>query len=396
MAKTVENIEGYLFSEYSKRKLHVLSQTYGELAKLYGNIPEQQSIHTEYLDRRDILYQRQVIESKQIFAQHLKDISGALGEVSETVMHVSIPFEHKRRALISYLKKQGIQVKEMMFLDGPRGKRKISITARSNGRRKYSVEDFAGFLSVFFDRRLVPSVESFYLLTKNFEVFLFEDEPKFSVMSATSRAVKEDEKISGDNYSIEECGDGNVVLMIADGMGSGESACKDSQAVIEFMEKFLDVGFQKEKAFSMINAAIAAQTQCCNLTTLDLCMLDLHNGEAEFLKAGAASSFCKRGKIVQEITSDMLPLGSFTELSPMSQTYSLMDGDMVIMMSDGVTDCFEDESGNSRLCEIIARNNAVNPRELSDYLLQYAINCQGGRIRDDMTILVAGVWETKE
>ena len=99
---------------------------------------------------------------------------------------------------------------------------------------------------------------------------------------------------------------------------------------------------------------------------------------------------------MQEITSDMLPLGSFTELSPMSQTYSLMDGDMVIMMSDGVTDCFEDESGNSRLCEIIARNNAVNPRELSDYLLQYAINCQGGRIRDDMTILVAGVWETKE
>lgn len=393
MSKTLENIEGYLFPEYSKRKLHVLSETYGELARLYGNIPEQQCT---YENRKDYLYQRQVLESKHMFAQHLKDISGALGEVSETVMHVSLPVEHKRKALISYLKKQGIQVREMVFLEGPQGKRKISITARLSGRNQYTVEELAGMLSVFFDRRLIPSPESTFAITRSFESFMVEDEPHFMIMSAMSRAVKENEKISGDNYSVEECQDGHIVLMIADGMGSGESACKDSQSVIEFMEKFLEAGFQKEKAFSMINAAIAAQTGCCNLTTLDLCMLDLHSGEAEFLKAGAASSFCKRGSLVEEIASDMLPLGSLMELSPMTQTFSLMDGDMIIMMSDGVTDCFEDEQGNSRLQSIIAKSNIVNPRELSDYLLQYAINCQGGRIRDDMTILVAGVWEIKD
>lgn len=392
MSKTLENIEGYLFPEYSKRKLHVLSETYGELARLYGDIPQQRG----YEDRKEYLYQRQVIESKQIFAQHLKDISGALGEVSETIIHVSMPVEHKKKALIAYLRKQGIQVREMIFLEGTEGKRKISITARLIGRHTYSVEELAGMLSVFFDRRLVPSAESPYAMTKSFEAFLVEDEPHYTIMSAMSRAVKENEKISGDNYSVEECQGGNIVLMIADGMGSGEDACKDSQSVIEFMEKFLDAGFQKEKAFSMINAAIAAQTQGCNLTTLDLCMIDLHNGEAEFIKAGAASSFRKRGNVVEEIASDMLPLGSLMEISPMTQAYSLMDGDMIIMMSDGVTDCFEDEQGNSSLQKIIARNNTVNPRELSDYLLQYAINCQGGRIRDDMTILVAGVWETKD
>lgn len=393
MSKTLENIEGYLFPEYSKRKLHVLSETYGELAKLYRDIPEE---GYTYQDRKDYLYRKQVIESKQVFARQLMDISGAIDEVSETVMHVSVPVEHKRKALISYLRKQGIQVKEMLFLEGPQGKRKISITARLIGRHRHTVEELAGLLSVFFDRRLVPSTESTYMMTKNFDIFLVEDEPHFMIMSAMSRAVKENEKISGDNYSVEECGDGNIVLMIADGMGSGENACKDSQSVIEFMEKFLDAGFQKEKAFSMINAAIAAQTQCCNLTTLDLCMLDLYSGEAEFLKAGAASSFRKRGHMVEEITSDMLPLGSLMELSPMTQGITLMDGDMLIMMSDGVTDCFENEKGNSRLQDIIAQHDSANPREMSDYLLQYAINCQGGRIRDDMTILVAGIWETKD
>lgn len=393
MAKAIENKEEYLFPEYSKRKLHILSETYGELARLYRNIPGEACISP---DRKDYLYQQQVHESKQVFAQHLEDISGALDEVSQTVMHVSTPALHKRKAVVSFLRKHGIQVKEIMFLEQAQGKRKINITARLIGRHTYSAEEFAGLLSVFFDRRLVAGVESPYRLTKNFEAFFFKDEPHYMVMSAMSRAVKENEKISGDNYSVEECSDGNVVLMIADGMGSGEYACKDSQSVIEFMEKFLDAGFRKEKAFSMINAAIAAQTQCCNLTTLDLCMLDLHDGEAEFIKAGAASSFHKRGNTVREIASDMLPLGSLMELSPISHSLSLMDGDMIIMMSDGVTDCFEDACGNSRLLNIIAGNHTINPREMSDYLLQYAINCQGGRIRDDMTILVAGIWETKD
>ena len=80
----------------------------------------------------------------------------------------------------------------------------------------------------------------------------------------------------------------------------------------------------------------------------------------------------------------------------MTQGITLMDGDMLIMMSDGVTDCFENEKGSKRLQDIIAQHDSVNPREMSDYLLQYAINCQGGRIRDDMTILVAGIWETKD
>ena len=31
MSRTLENIEGYLFPEYSKRKLHCLSKTYEEM-----------------------------------------------------------------------------------------------------------------------------------------------------------------------------------------------------------------------------------------------------------------------------------------------------------------------------------------------------------------------------
>ena len=105
----------------------MLSETYGELARLYRGIPEETCTSP---DRKDYLYQKQVQESKQVFAQHLKDISGALDEVSQTVMHVSTPVEHKRKAVVSFLRKHGIQVREIMVLEGAHGKRKMNITAR--------------------------------------------------------------------------------------------------------------------------------------------------------------------------------------------------------------------------------------------------------------------------
>ena len=105
MSRTLENIEGYLFPEYSKRKLHCLSKTYEELARMYRDIPQEQTVIQH---RSDVLYRNQIIESKMIFARHLEEISGAVEEVADTVMHVSVPVEHKRKALIQYLKKQGI------------------------------------------------------------------------------------------------------------------------------------------------------------------------------------------------------------------------------------------------------------------------------------------------
>lgn len=392
--KESNKIDRYLLTEYSQKKLHCLAETYEELARLYRSIP-QEAFAGE--NRKDMLYRRQLQETKQVFANHLDEISGAFAEVADTVVHASIPVQHKRRALIQCLKRQGVLVKELLFLEGGSGilpedgfRNRISIEARAIGRRTMPVSTLCGLLSVFFERRLIPSLDSATLLDRNFDVFIFEDEPRFSVMSAVSRAVKENEKISGDNFSFEEYNQNQVIMMIADGMGSGEQACRDSQSVIEFMEKFLEAGFRKEKAFAMVNSAIASQTQCCNMTTLDVCSINLLSGDAELLKAGAAPSYRKRGGAVEEISVDTLPLGSIDELCPMMQTVKLADSDMMIMLSDGVADALEG-AGGRRLRDIIARFDTVNPKEMTNHLLQCAINCQGGHIMDDMTVLACSV-----
>ena len=387
-------MEGNLFHGYSKRKLYCLSETYEELARLYRGAPQAGAAGG---DRKDMLYRKQLQETKEIFASHLDEISGAFADVADTVVHVSLPMEHRRKALIHHLKRQGIIVRGLVFieggaagscesaLDGRCGNR-ISIEARAAGRHTVSASVLGGFLSAFFGRKLVPSAESATAIGRGYNTFIYEDEPRYTVLSAVSRAVREDEKISGDNFSMEEYNQSQVVVMLADGMGSGEPACRDSQAVIEFMERFMEAGFQKEKAFSMVNGAIAAQNGGCNLTTLDVCAVNLLTGEAEFVKAGAAASYIKRGNWVDEVAADTLPLGSMDELCPITQSVRLADTDMLIMISDGISDAIEEEAAG-RLREIISRSPIQNPKEMADYLLRYAINSQGGRIRDDMTVL---------
>lgn len=376
-----------LFTGYSRKKLYCLAETYEELAKLYrgSRSGDKPSEGEQALDRRDVLYRRELDETKRIFANHLEEISEAFTDVADTIVPVSMPLEHKKRALIQHLKKQGIQAREVIFIESG-SSRRISIEARALGRREIPADDFAGLLSVYFDRRLMPSLNSAASLGRGYDLFLFEDEPRFTVLSAMARAVKENEKISGDNFSIEEYNQNQIIAMISDGMGSGEQACHDSRCVVEFMEKFLEAGFSKEKALTLVNGAFFSQTSGGSLTTLDLCSINLLTGEADFIKAGAAASFVKHGRNVEEISADTLPLGGIEEQDSMQLSVRLSDADMLIMVSDGVTDAFE-EMGAKRLKEIIAKLTFVNPKEFADYILQYAISCQGGHIRDDMTVL---------
>jgi stage II sporulation protein E len=384
-------LEGNLLGGYSRKKLYCLSRTYEELARLYRITKEPENVS---FDRKDLFYLKQLGDTREVFADQLDNVSEAFADVADTVVKISAPLEHKRKALIGYLKKQGIIVREIVFLEGEGSGEtignKITLEARTIGKGNISSSVLGTLLSSFFGRNLVPSPSSATAIYRGYDIFIYEDGPKYSLLSSVSRAVKENEKISGDNFSLEEYNQSQAVLMISDGMGSGEHASHDSQMVIEFMEKFIEAGFDREKAFSMVSSAVLSQNEDFGLTTLDLCSINLINGELDFIKAGAAPSFVKRGKRVDKITSDTLPLGSKERINPLTQTTRLTNNDMLIMVSDGIIDAIESE-GIISVDELIGRSDALIPHEISDMVLRYAISCQGGRIRDDMTVLAVRI-----
>ena len=62
--------------------------------------------------------------------------------------------------------------------------------------------------------------------------------------------------VSGDSNLDVQLKDGKQMLAISDGMGSGISANKSSNTVIDMLQKLLSNGFNKEVSIGLINSSI--------------------------------------------------------------------------------------------------------------------------------------------
>ena len=89
---------------------------------------------------------------------------------------------------------------------------------------------------------------------------------------------------------------------------------------------------------------------------------------------------------------DSLPVGVVSEISCEDKKRQLEDGDMVVLVSDGILECIpevgREEIFKSRLLHL----NMNNSQEIADTILQQAIVDCRGDIVDDMTVLVATLW----
>jgi stage II sporulation protein E len=159
------------------------------------------------------------------------------------------------------------------------------------------------------------------------------------------------------------------------------------------MEKLLEAGYEIEAAVNMVNVAFFAGGKEYSHPTLDICDLNLYEGSCSFCKVGGEASFLKRGDSVEQISQGSLPLGIFRNVEPGRIEKQLQDGDYLILMTDGVLDALEEGDYEETMERAIAELSAISPGEIAEKLLSMALHSCGGHIKDDMTVLVAGIWE---
>ena len=182
-----------------------------------------------------------------------------------------------------------------------------------------------------------------------------------------------------------------MAILLSDGVGAGEDAYESSITVVEMMQRLLTAGFSVESSAQMINGFL--MTDGTKQSTLDFCNIDLYRGTCRFCKVGAAPSFLKRDHLVEQLSSRNLPLGLLEDAEAESASRMLLDGDYIIMLSDGVLDALHNGLGESALSEIVSKFRARNPNELANDILSFVLHQCKGQINDDMTVAAIGFWE---
>lgn len=394
-----------ILPEYGRKRLMDYAESFRDIAKAYllvhGKGNEEASQAREKgtaensIEKQSIIYQQKITENREILADHLTEMAQMMTQVAEESYHLMSISHKKQKQIIQILKTHGILVQTIYMIQQKSGQMEVSIMMKAYKNRHFEVEEVAGILSVLLNRRFVPDRNCLLYLGEAPDIYVFQEETKYGIFTGISKAIKENEPMSGDNYSLCEIGV-DYICAISDGMGSGEKAYEASAMVVNFMERLLEAGFDSDRAIRIINGALIAYGEERNMSTLDLCRINLTSGLADFWKAGASVSFIKRANRVEVLEGDGLPLGIFHQLNLNHKHVQLREGDYVILISDGVLEAFQQDDAALILRDFIEGIDMENPREIANHILQYVIHISGGSIRDDMTIEVAQLYKNEE
>ena len=124
--------------------------------------------------------------------------------------------------------------------------------------------------------------------------------------------------------------------------------------------------------------------------TMDLCVIDLHTGEAAFEKLGACASYIVRSGEVRTMQAQTLPVGVLPDVESGSLKMTLESGDVVVMISDGVLEGYP--GGEEVLRGAIAKLHWLHPQAVGERLIEQCL--MQGRAKDDMTVLCMRVGRT--
>ena len=361
-------------------------------AKFRNSCPNPETLVSELnavfnLYRNDLRWHNRISETRDLISQQLHGVSGIVKCLSEEI-DMSLRFhEGLEEEMILTLLRKKIEVSSVIVLEDNTGRYKVSINHKACHRKKACTQEILPVLNEVLKRKMRVEGADCDIRGGTCRIRFTEDQ-KLRITSGIAHRAK-NRKSSGDSYSAIELRNGSSLLALSDGMGSGERARRESAATVGLLEDFIESGFDKELAVRMINTVLVLKSNEESFSTLDICAIDLYTGMAEFIKIGAAEAYVLRDGHVLIIRSSSLPIGMLNDVDLEITKRQLQHGDIVVMATDGVTAADEEDW----IKHVLKHCRYNNPQDIADHLLYEAERRQDNSPKDDMTVLVARVWE---
>ncbi len=229
-------------------------------------------------------------------------------------------------------------------------------------------------------------------LTQDKYCCILRKKPYFDAAFGVASVRKKGELASGDTHSVIKIDERRFMVALSDGMGSGEYARRISESTITLLESFYRAKMPSELVLSTINKLLTfskEETFAC----VDIAIVDLDSGETDVVKIGSPLGFIISGNAVKILESSSLPLGILDSLRPDTAAYTLSENDVLLFLSDGVTDAFGSESD---LYETLKTLPIGNPQQLVDTLMERALHCYGNIAKDDMTAVAVRLFKNMD
>ncbi len=206
----------------------------------------------------------------------------------------------------------------------------------------------------------------------------------YSVTVGCADCAKLGSNETGDSHTIRDL-DGQILLALSDGMGSGSDARRESSEALALLTDLLSVGFTMDNATEFVNRLLVRRSNGDMYATLDAALIDPCSATVKLAKHGAPPSYVLRRRKVHTLYAEALPVGILEAAASQTRQIKLERGDVFIMMTDGVSDAL-----GSRLVATIT--DSIHGGTAADNAAQAILaSAMAGGYDDDMTVLVAKI-----
>lgn len=336
------------------------------------------------------IWSNRMAESREVIASQLKEVSTVIQNITGDIYGVAQAL-HMEEALVKQrLNRAKISVKSLAIVERNNRRKEIHLNAAAPRSRCVTAKEVAILIGEALGVKVKTSEASKTVLSREYDNFVFVEDTKFKVLTGVARTMKE--QVSGDNFSLLPLETGECLIALSDGMGTGKDAGDESETVLALLEQLMEAGFRTETAVKLINSSLVLKAEKQSFSTLDLASIDLFTGRCEFTKMGAASAFIKREKWVETISSTTLPIGMLGSADSDTTVKKLYEGDVIIMVTDGVLDSIKVEDKEGYMEEFIAGLTSNNPQEIANQILNHGLEQTDFIPVDDMTVVAIGVW----
>ena len=384
----------------TSQEIALCLQQIGEGKETAGNLENciqpqliREQIRDSYMrERADLMWNNRMLEQRAAAGEQIQDTAALLEQMAERIYQLRGLKEKEFARLEKELKYEKILCRGAWYFRRDERYPEVYLSLAIQEGACVQAKDLAEIISGVLRCRLVPAGDCRLTVKREFETFHYTADTEYQMFCGISRMHKSGELVSGDNFAFWQGDCGQIVMSLADGMGTGMEACRESEKVIELLEQFLDAGFSQETAVRMINSSMVLQDHMRMFSTIDLCMVDLYNGMCSMIKAGACPTCLLHSDETELVCGRDLPAGICQEPEYETVKRCLKSGDQIVMMTDGVLDALPEENRECVLVEMIKKARSQNAKEFARRLMEQILLLQKFQVRDDMTVLVGQLW----
>lgn len=351
---------------------------------LQGRCTRQDSLVATVADKSQKLirqkeYANQISAGRIILGEQMASLSALLQVLGEDIRGSVFFDTESEQNIITELYYKNIVARDIVVC-GENGLFGVDITVRRKDSNKSALPQVVSKVL----KSNFEVVEKCQSSLSGFDIVRLKQSPKFSIAYGVATKTMDGSQASGDTFSISKLAFDKTMLVLCDGMGSGKDANINSQSTISMIENFYRAGFKNNAILSLINKILATYNSE-SFTCLDMAMVDLTNGVIDVIKLGGVQSLIIRQNKWIALGDGALPLGIVEEAKPYTDRHIIMDGDIMVMCTDGVSDYLSKDT----ICDMIINNSKSNPEQLADDILSLATK---GGVKDDSTVIVSRIF----